>query len=81
MCLNWKALLVLIAVGGGLFFFLSPARASVVAPFLLFTLCPLSMIFAMRGMNKGHNEHKDCAVCEQDQSSNQHTEKHNHGTI
>lgn len=34
------------------------------APFALFALCPISMFFAMRGMNKGqNNNHSGCASC------------------
>jgi cbb3-type cytochrome oxidase subunit 3 len=47
MCFSWKTLVMLGVFGGGLFFFLSPAKALVAAPFLLFALCPLSMIFMM----------------------------------
>lgn len=63
MCLNWKVLLVLLAVGGGLFFFLSPAQAAAFLPFLLFALCPFSMLFMMATMHRGHNKAEKLFVC------------------
>lgn len=42
-----------------------------VAPFALFALCPLSMIFMMVGMNKGQNQ-KGCQSCGQE-----HPHEHN----
>lgn len=52
MCCNWKVLVALVVIGGGLFFFLSPAQAIAAAPLLLFALCPLSMVFMMVTMKK-----------------------------
>lgn len=63
MCLNWKVLLAVLAVGGGLFFFLSPAQALVIAPFLLFALCPLSMLVMMVGMGHGRDKTEKVFVC------------------
>ncbi len=34
------------------------------APFALFALCPISMFFAMRGMNKGDHDHNGCSSCD-----------------
>lgn len=44
------------------------------APFALFALCPISMFFAMRRMNKGqhNNNHSSCASC-----SHEDHKKHN----
>lgn len=53
----------ILAVG---FFAFPQARTAIVglAPFALFALCPISMFFAMRGMDKGqHNNHNSCASC------------------
>ncbi len=52
MCCNWKVLVVLVVVCGGLFFVLSPMQALAAAPLLLFALCPLSMFFMMFTMKK-----------------------------
>lgn len=52
MCFSWKAAVALVALGGGLFFVLSPAQALAAAPLLLLALCPLSMVFMMSNMNK-----------------------------
>ncbi len=56
MCCNWKVLAVLVVIGGGLFFFLSPAQAFAAAPLLLFALCPLSMVYMMYTMKKKDTE-------------------------
>jgi len=54
-----------IAIGVGFFAFpqARPAIAGL-APFALFAACPIAMLFAMRGMNKSHNNHNGCASCE-----------------
>lgn len=36
------------------------------APFALFALCPISMMFAMRGMSKTNHHHSSCADCEKE---------------
>lgn len=51
MCWNWKGLVVLVGIGIAFFVFF-PSKALAFAPFLLFALCPLSMIFMMGGMKK-----------------------------
>ena len=55
MCLNWKVIAGVAAVGGGIFVF-APDIAAAALPFLILAICPLSMIFmmgAMNSMNKG----------------------------
>lgn len=76
--------LVLVVMLGGGFLAFPQFRPVIIglAPFALFALCPISMMFAMWAMDKGqHNKHSGCAACGQSQSLNQHAEKHNHGTI
>ncbi|GAA3137670.1 hypothetical protein JOF29_000106 [Kribbella aluminosa] len=53
MCLNKKVLIGLAAVAIGLFAF-RPGWAVAALPVLILAVCPLSMIFMMRGM-KGHD--------------------------
>lgn len=53
MCLNWKVLAGLGAVGLGIFGF-APQLFAAALPFLLLALCPLSMLLmmgSMQGMN------------------------------
>lgn len=53
----------IIAIGAIAFPQFRPAIIGL-APFALFALCPISMFFAMRGMNKGqHNNNNGCASC------------------
>ena len=49
MCLNWRVLAGLAAVGVGIYVF-APSLALAAAPFLLMAACPLSMLLMMRGM-------------------------------
>ncbi len=65
MCWNWKGLVALIGIGIALFVFF-PARAWAIAPFLLFALCPISMLFCMRGMKEKDHDQDDCASCQHD---------------
>lgn len=41
------------------------------APFAIFALCPISMFFAMRGMNKDKDHHDGCVLC-----GHQHEKQH-----
>ncbi len=50
MCLNWKVLAGVAAVGAGLLIF-APGLAAAALPFLVLAICPLSMIFMMGAMN------------------------------
>lgn len=50
MCLNWKVLAGVAAVGAGLFVF-APGLAATALPLLVLAICPLSMIFMMGTMN------------------------------
>jgi len=58
------------------FFVFPQARPAIIglAPFALFALCPLSMFFAMRGMNKGHDNH-GCASCKHHEVAAEHANK------
>jgi len=51
MCLNRKVLIGFAAVALGAFVF-DPALLGRAFPLLLFAICPLSMLFMMRGMRK-----------------------------
>lgn len=50
----------------GIGFFVFPQFRPVIlglAPFAFFALCPISMFFAMRTMNKDQHNHDSCASC------------------
>jgi hypothetical protein len=48
-CLNWKVIAGLVVVGAGIFA-LAPDLALSALPILLLAICPLSMMFMMKGM-------------------------------
>ena len=50
MCLNWKVLAGLAAVGVGVYLF-APGLLVEAVPILLLAACPLSMLFMMWGMH------------------------------
>ena len=50
MCLNWKVLARVAAVGAGLLVF-APGLAVAALPFLVLAICPLSMVLMMGAMN------------------------------
>ena len=52
MCLNWKVIGGLAAVGAGIWA-VAPNLIGAAAPLLLFAACPLSMMLMMRGMSSG----------------------------
>ena len=52
MCLNWKVLGGLVAVGVGVWA-VAPNLIGQAVPLLLVAACPLSMLFMMRGMGGG----------------------------
>ena len=54
MCLNWKVLVGL-GVVGVLVFIVNPQIGLALVPLLLIAACPLSMLFMMRGMQRGTN--------------------------
>jgi hypothetical protein len=49
MCLNWKVLASLAAVGVGIYLF-APGLLAEAVPILLLAVCPLSMLLMMWGM-------------------------------
>lgn len=49
MCLNWKVLAGLAVLGIGIYA-VAPDLAVAALPFLVLAICPLSMMFMMRGM-------------------------------
>lgn len=55
--------LVLTAILGGGFLAFPQLQSVIIGivPFALFSLCPISMFFAMRGMNKDRGHHTGCA--------------------
>jgi hypothetical protein len=55
MCLNWKVLAGLGAVGAGVYAFAPGLSASAVS-LLLLAVCPLSMVVMMAAMNSGRGE-------------------------
>lgn len=52
MCLNWKVVAGLAAVGVGIWA-VKPSLIGAALPLLLLAACPLSMFFMMRGMGGG----------------------------
>ncbi len=48
MCLNWKVMAGLAVLGGGIYA-VAPSLAVSALPFLLLAICPLSMMFMMKG--------------------------------
>lgn len=50
MCLNWKVIASLAAVGMGVFVF-APGLAAAALPVLVLAICPLSMLLMMGAMN------------------------------
>ncbi len=55
MCLNWKVLAGLGAVGVGVYL-VAPGLAAAALPLLLLAACPLSMLLMMKGMQGGRCE-------------------------
>lgn len=51
MCLDWRALLILAAIGVGIWIF-APGHVLKALPFLLLAVCPLSMFLLMGMMGK-----------------------------
>lgn len=49
MCLNWKVLAGLAVLGVGIYA-VAPNLAAAALPILLLAICPLSMLFMMKGM-------------------------------
>jgi hypothetical protein len=57
-CLNWKVIAGLAAVGLGVWVF-EPGLMRAVLPLLVVAICPLSMLFMMRGMMGGQGAQQD----------------------
>jgi hypothetical protein len=57
MCLNWKALASLAAVGAGVYLF-APGLLAEAVPILLLALCPLSMLIMMWGMQQSQEQNQ-----------------------
>lgn len=55
MCLNWKVLAGLAVVGVGIYA-VAPDLAVAALPFLVLAICPLSMLFMMKGMQGDGDE-------------------------
>lgn len=62
MCLNWKVIAAVAAVGVALFFY-APGFAAAALPFLVLAICPLSMIFMMSAMNGMGSDSKSEGTC------------------
>lgn len=60
MCLNWKVLAGLGAVGLGIFV-LAPQLFAAALPFLLLALCPLSMLLMMGSMQSMNESQQNTA--------------------
>jgi hypothetical protein len=56
MCLNWKVLAGLAAVGVGVYLF-APGLLAEAVPILLLAVCPLSMLLMMWGMQQSQGQH------------------------
>jgi hypothetical protein len=52
MCLNWKVVVGLAALGAGIFL-VAPDVASAALPYLVLAICPISMLLIMVAMNHG----------------------------
>jgi hypothetical protein len=55
MCLNWKVLASLAAVGVGIYLF-APGLLAEAVPILLLAACPLSMLLMMWGMQQSQGQ-------------------------
>lgn len=53
-CLNWKVITGLGVVGVGIYA-VAPGLAVAALPFLLLAICPLSMMFMMKGMGQNQD--------------------------
>lgn len=54
-CLNWKVIAGLAVIGVG-FYAVAPNLALAALPILLLAICPLSMMFMMKGMQQNGGE-------------------------
>jgi uncharacterized membrane protein len=69
MCLNWKVLVGLVAVGLAIYA-VAPDMVVAALPILLLALCPLSMLFMMKAMhgNQGETQGKPQVLQETDET-------------
>lgn len=74
MCLNWKVLAALAAVGVGTYA-VAPGLAVAALPILLLAICPLSMLFMMKGMQGSHGEQADDGLTREEQISRLRTQQ------
>ena len=65
MCLNWKVIAGVVALGIGFFVF-APNLAAAALPFLVLAICPLSMLLMMGAMNNAGNGSQTGATCAMD---------------
>jgi hypothetical protein len=63
-CLNWKVIAGLAVVGAGIFA-VAPDLALAALPILLLAICPLSMMFMMKGMQGNGGEAAEKAAAQQ----------------
>lgn len=59
MCLNWKVIAGLAAVGVGIYA-IAPETAVAALPLLILAICPLSMMLMMKGM-QGDNDQRQAS--------------------
>lgn len=74
MCLNWKVLAALAAVGVGTYA-VAPGLAVAALPILLLAACPLSMALMMYGMQGSHGEQADDGLTREEQISRLRTQQ------
>ncbi len=60
MCLNWKVIAGLAAVGVGIYF-VAPDLVVAALPILVLAICPLSMLVMMWAMRGGHSEDRQAS--------------------
>ncbi|MGB3681038.1 MAG: DUF2933 domain-containing protein [Rubrobacteraceae bacterium] len=65
MCLNWKVIAGLGALGAGIYA-IAPDLAVAALPFLVLAICPLSMVFMMKGMQGDGGEGDESQTPETD---------------
>ena len=74
MCLNWKVLAALAAVGVGTYA-VAPGLALAALPVLLLAACPISMLIMMYGMQGSHGGQVDDGLTREEQISRLRTQQ------